>query len=217
MVYDQEEGSATIEGAILFPVILMIIFSIFLMIMQSYNMFSVLNGLGHSLRVSGYGWYEDNKLYDDILNDYNSSKITANKLAGARILYGKLLKPVYVSNKGSFSMNNYLLYRNIKGRVGTLEESYPIFRGSVFMRSSKYAKEVLEDAFSYLKENLSDNQEVYVVDDNLDEQEYDRVYHLYSDCSYLKNGYNKRTSIGESRTLGFRVCRICLARKTGMD
>jgi hypothetical protein len=87
----------------------------------------------------------------------------------------------------------------------------------MFIRNSQYLKEMLEDAFSHLKENMKNSQEVYIVDENCDEYEYDRVYHLFSDCGYLKNGYKSKTTLGEGRGKGFRVCRICLARKTGMD
>ncbi|MDO9593029.1 MAG: hypothetical protein Q7I98_07620, partial [Erysipelotrichaceae bacterium] len=103
------------------------------------------------------------------------------------------------------------------GKVGLIEGNYPVFRGSIFIRSSQYLQEILEDAFSHLKENMKEEQEIYIVDENCDEYEYDRVYHLYSDCSYLKNGYKAKTTLGEGRENGFRVCRICLARKTGMD
>ena len=217
MVCRDERGSATIEGAILFPLILLVVFSLVGIIFQVYNRFSVINGLSHSLRVSGYGWYKDKKLYDDIIYDFNGTKITGKKLKETNLLYKSLLKPSYEENAGTFSMDNYVLYRRLNGKSGKIEGSYPVFRGSMFIRNSQYLMEMLEDAFSHLKENIKDDQEVYIVDDNSDEYEYDRVYHLYGDCSYLKNGYKSKTTLGEGRSMGFRVCRICLARKTGMD
>lgn len=210
-------GSATIESVIIFPLILLIIFGIFSITFGIFNRFSVINGLSHALRVSGYSWYDDKKLYDDILVDFNGTKTTNKKLKQTNTLYKNLLKPVYSNNSGSFSLSNQILYRSVIGKVGKLEENYPIYRGAIFVRGSQYAKELLEDAFSHLEENEDDKQEVYVVDDNIDDYEYDRVYHLYGDCSYLKNGYKSRTTLGEGRSKGFRVCRICLARKTGMD
>lgn len=217
MDYRDECGSATIEGAILFPLILIIVFSLLLLIVKVYDRFSVMNGLGQSLRVSGYGWYNDKNLYDDIIYDFNGTKVTKKKLKETVILYRSFLKPSYDVNPGKFSLDNYILYRRLVGKVGLVEAGYPVFRGSMFIRNSQYVKEMLEDVFSHLKESMSDDQEVYIVDDNCDEYEYDRVYHLYGDCSYLKNGYKAKTTLGEGRSMGFRVCRICLARKTGMD
>lgn len=217
MDFRDENGSATIEGTILFPLILIIVFGLVLLIFQVYNRFCITNSLGQALRVSSYGWYEDKKLYDDIIYDFNSSKLTSNKFKKMNNIYSSLLRPVFNDNSGTFSLDNYVIYRRLIGKVGLVEGSYPIFRGAIFIRSSQYLKEILEDAFSHLKENMKDEQEVYIVDVNSDEYEYDRVYHLYGDCSYLKNGYKVKTIFGEGRKKGFRVCRICLARKTGMD
>lgn len=217
MDFRDEKGSATIEGAILFPLIFIIFFGLVLLIFQFYNRFCVTNSLGQALRVSGYGWYDDKNLYDDIIYDINSSKVTRNKVKKTNNLYNSLLRPVFKGNHGTFTLDNYVLYRRLSGKVGLVEGSYPVFRGSMFIRSSQYLQEMLEDAFSHLKENMKDEQEIYIVDENCDEYEYDRVYHLYSDCSYLKNGYKAKTTLGEGREKGFRVCRICLARKTGMD
>ncbi len=217
MVIEDERGSATIEGAIIFPLILIIILGSFLIVFQVFNRFSVINSLSHTLRISGYSWYDDKKLYGDILSDFNGTKAVNKKLGKTNILYKGLLKPAYSENNGSFSLSNQILYRSVVGKVGKVEVNYPIYRGAIFIRGSQYAKELLEDAFSHFEERASNNQEVYVVDDNIDEYEYDRVYHLYSDCSYLKNGYKSKTTVGEGRSKGFRVCRICLARKTGMD
>ena len=219
MDFRDEKGSATIEGAILFPLLFIIFFGLVLLIFQFYNRFCVTNSLGQALRVSGYGWYDDKNLYDDIIYDINSSKVTRNKVKKTNNLYNSLLRPVFKGNHGTFTLDNYVLYRRLSGKVGLVEGSYPVFRGSFFIRSSQYLQEMLEDAFSHLKENMKDEQEIYIVDENCDEYEYeyDRVYHLYSDCSYLKNGYKAKTTLGEGREKGFRVCRICLARKTGMD
>ncbi len=217
MVFSEERGSSTIEGAIVFPIVLIIIFSLFSLTFKIFNNFSVINSLGQAIRVSSYSWYDDKKLYDDIIYDFNNTKSTNKKLKQTKMLYQSILKPVYFNNTCSLSISNLILYRNIVGKVGKLEENYPIYRGSIFIRGSQYIKELLEDAFSHIEENMSDDQEIFIVDDNIDEYEYDRVYHLYSDCSYLKNGYKSKTTLDEGRALGFRVCRICLARKTGMD
>ncbi|KAF0092314.1 MAG: hypothetical protein FD141_498 [Fusobacteria bacterium] len=217
MDFKDERGSATIEGAILFPIILIVFFGLVLLIFQVYNSFCVTNSLGQALRVSGYGWYEDKKLYDDIIYDFNSSKVTSNKFKKTSNLYSSLLRPTFKENTGTFTLDNYVLYRRLVGKAGLAEGSYPVFRGAMFIRSSQYLKEMLEDTFSHLKENMRDEDEVYIVDENYDDYEYNRVYHLYSDCSYLKNGYKAKTTLGEGRDKGFRVCRICLARKTGMD
>ncbi|MDD2370985.1 MAG: hypothetical protein PHQ32_03170 [Firmicutes bacterium] len=217
MVYSDERGSSTIEGAIVFPIILLLIFSLFSLTFKIFNKFSVINSLGHALRVGSYSWYNDKKLYDDIIYDFDGTKATIKKLKQTNVLYKSILKPVYSESKASFSLSNLILYRSINGKVDNIEGKYPIYRGAMFVRGSQYAKELLEDAFSNLEENMPDSQEVYIVDDDIDEYEYDRVYHLYSDCSYLKNGYKSKTTLGEGRGMGFRVCRICLARKTGMD
>lgn len=217
MDFRDEKGSATIEGAILLPLMFLIFFSLVLSIFQVYNKFCVTNSLAQSLRVSGYGWYNDKNLYDDIIYDFNSSKVTGNKFMKMNNLYKGLLRPVFKESYINFSMNNYILYRKLLGKEGLIEGFYPVFRGSMYIRSSQYLREMLEDAFGHLKENMKDDQEIYIVDENCDEYEYDRVYHIYSDCSYLKNGYKSKTTLGEGRERGFRVCRICLARKTGMD
>lgn len=217
MDFRDEKGSATIEGAILFPLLFTIFFGLVFLIFQFYNRFCVTNSLGQALRVSGYGWYDDKNLYDDIIYDFNSSNISVNKFKKANNLYKSLLIPVFKENHGIFTLDNYLLYRRLSGKVESVERTYPIFRGAMFIRSSQYLQEMLEDAFSHLKENMKNDQEIYIVDDNCDEYEYDRVYHLYSDCSYLKKGYKVKTTLGEGRGKGFRSCRICLARKTGMD
>lgn len=217
MDFSNEKGSATIEGAILLPMIFLIFLGLVLSVFQIYNKFCINNGLSQSLRVTAYDWYKDKNLYDDIIYDFNSSRITSNKFRKLEELYGILLRPTFKESPVELSMENYILYRRLVGKAGTIEARYPVFRGAVFIRNSQYVKELLDDAFSHLKENIKDNQEVYVVDDNFDEYEYNRIYHLYNDCSYLKGGYESKTTMGEGRAKGFRACRICLARKTGMD
>lgn len=217
MDFREEKGSATIEGAILLPLILLIFLGMVLSIFQIYNKFCVINSLSKSLRVGSYGWYDDKKLYDDIIYDYKSAKVTNNKFKKIENLFGEYIRPVFKESRVSFSFDNFILYRRLVGKVGLIEGNYPVFRGAMFIRNSQYLRELLEDAFSHLKENMKNDQEVFVVDENCDEYEYDRVYHLYQDCSYLKNGYKSKTTIGEGRGKGFRACRICLARKTGMD
>lgn len=217
MDFSEEKGSTTIEGAILLPIIFLLFMGLVISIFQIYNKFCVINSLSQSLRVSGYGWYDDKKLYDDIIYDYSNSKVTGYKLKKMENLYGGFSRPIFMESPVDFSIDNYILYRRIVGKVGLIEENYPFFRGAMFIRNSQYLRELLEDAFSHLKENMKNDQEVFVVDENCDEYEYDRVYHLYHDCSYLKNGYKSKTTIGEGRGKGFRACRICLARKTGMD
>lgn len=217
MGFRDEKGSATIEGVILFPFIFLVFFGLVLSVFQVYHKFCITNSLTQSLRVGGYGWYTDKKLYDDIIYDFNSSKVTSNKVIMMKNLYNDFLRPVFKESSAKFSIDNYILYRRLLGKEGLIEVDYPVFRGAMFIRNSQYLREMLEDAFSHLKENMKTDQEVYIVDENCDEYEYDRVYHLYHDCSYLKNGYKSKTTIGKGREDGFRVCRICLARKTGMD
>lgn len=217
MVFREEKGSATIEGVILLPIIFLVFFLLVLSIFEIYNGFCKTNSLFHSLRVGGYCWYDDKKLYDDIIYDYNDSEATGYKFKKMKNLYVGLLRPVLKEGPVNFSLENYVLHRRLVGRVGLIDGNYPVFRGDIFIRNSQYLRELLDDAFSHLKDNMKNDQEVYIVDENCDEYEYDRVYHLYQDCSYLKNGYKSKTTLGEGRVNGFRACRICLARKTGMD
>lgn len=217
MAIRHKRGSATIEGVIIFPLILLMLFGILGITFKIFNSFSVSNSMNRALRVKGYSWYDGKNLYDDILSDFNGTKTTNKKLDQTKMLYKELLQPSYKVDNAKFTLNNQVLYRSIDGKAGLIGASYPIYRGAIFVRGSQYARELLEDAFSHVEEDVSENQEVYIVDDSIDEYEYNRVYHLYSDCSYLKNGYKSKTTLREGRSKGFRVCRICLARKTGMD
>ena len=222
----RERGSATIEGAIVFPVVFLVIFSLIGLLLFYYNRFSVYCGAARTLRESGYSWYEGKSLYEDILHDYDDSEASIAKFKAAEQAFSDYLQPAYLDQVSvRFSINNLLLYKALilksgisEGGFFELEESYPVYQGSIFIRNFEYAREILEDALSFLKEELEDEgQQVYIVDENTDEQEYDRVYHLYQDCSYMRKGYSSSMSLGDGRSLGFRVCRICLARKTGLD
>lgn len=220
-----EEGSTSLEGAIIFPVIFIFLFSLIMFLFFFFNRFNIMASSDYILRKTAYSWYDGKKLYDDIF-DFSSK----DNISYANDSFNRTVKPVFTSSLNSdFSSNNFFLYKSVifNGSFNgfRLKESFPFYRGSIFIRNYSYTKELLEDALGYLDENLNkenENEEnhkelVYIVDDNTDEREYDRVYHLYDDCYYLKNGYEKKISLKESRDLGFRCCRICLARKTGMD
>ena len=226
MDYRSERGSATIEGAIVLPVVFLIIFGLIGLLLFCYNRFSVYSGAARTLRESGYSWYEEKSLYEDILYDYDGSDASIAKFEAAEQAFGDYLRPAYLNEVSArFSISNLLLYKALvlksgirEGGFFELEESYPVYQGSIFIRNFEYAREVLEDALSFLQEEQEDEgQQVYIVDENTQEQEYDRVYHLYEDCTYLRKGYSSSMSLGDGRSLGFRVCRICLARKTGLD
>lgn len=178
------------------------------------------------LRKSAYSWYDDKSLYEDILGDYWDR----GKLEGMKGFFKEALAPSLTGSlNANFNLRNLFLYKAIdfqgsfKGfRDFSIEESFPFYRGSIFLRNYSYTKELIEDALAYLEkgddeEEGEESQVVYIVDDNIEEQEYDRVYHIYEDCFYLKKGYVKKVSRTEGRGEGFRCCRICLARKTGMD
>ena len=225
MVFRNQKGSSTLEAVILFPVILMLLFSFLGVLLYFFNQFAVYNSASHTLRTTAYAWYQDKSLYEDVLGDYSSSTAAKAKLGESRLMFQEKLRPIFKDKvSGSFYVNNALFYKTILVRSSfnqrhlfSLQESYPMYIGSVFLRNMEYSKALLEDAFGYLQDNLQSQERVYVVDDTLDAREYERIYHLYKDCSYLANGYKRSTTLGAERDLGFRVCRICLARKTGMD
>lgn len=227
MDYREERGSATIEGAIVFPVILLIVFGTIGLLLFCYNRFAVLNSASRTLRAAGYSWYEGKTLYQDILADYDGSPEAAVRFEAAESAFESALYPVFLNGVSTrFNIQNYLLFKALVLRSGftdgkgvfSLEQSYPFYHGSVFLRNYQYAREVLEDALGFLEDKaLQGSQEVYVVDGNTEEREYDRVYHLYPDCTYLRGGGGSGMSLEKGRRLGFRVCRICLARKTGLD
>lgn len=223
-----EKGSSSLEGAIIFPVIFIFLFSLIMILFFFFNRFNIMASSDYILRKTAYSWYDNKKLYDDIFGFS-----TEDNISYAKDSFNSIIEPVFTNNlKGDFDFNNLFLYKSVifngsfNGfRYFSIKESFPFYRGSVFIRNYSYTKELIEDALAYLDDKSEDgdnNEEddskmVYIVDGNTDEREYDRVYHLYDDCIYLKNGYEKKISIGESRDLGFRCCRICLARKRGMD
>lgn len=214
----KEEGSGTLEAAIVFPVIVLVFLGVSFLMTGTSGIFNVCNGLGQSLRESGYSWYKDKSLYEDVLEDFSDSQVAKEKTEKAKALFSSLVKPGFTGGEeADFVFSNKILNRSIIGRVSGIEGSYPVYRGAVFIRNSKYIGELLDRAFGQIKENLRDEEEVYVVDGSCDEYEYDRVYHLFRDCSYLKKGYESKSTLKEGRSRGFRVCRICLARKRGMD
>ena len=84
------------------------------------------------------------------------------------------------------------------------------------MRAADLTEEILNDAFQAFEEK-GDDEKVYIVDDKGKETDYKKVYHLYRDCFYMRNGYKREGRKEEVRGEGFRCCRSCLGRKTGLD
>lgn len=221
----REKGSSTLEGILVFPLVLMILVLLLFGMTYLYNMFNTMNSGAFTLRNVAYGWYEGKDLYDDVLTDYNRSEKVQKKLVQTKAFYWYAQNPSLVRYRGvSFDLVNHLLFKTLvmegnfaQNRLFQMRLAYPLYFGSVFLRNYDYTLEIFEDAFRFLSENLPDSQRVYVVDDSMDPAEYDRVYHLYRDCSYVDHGIASVSTVGAKRALGFRVCRVCLARKTGMD
>ena len=221
-----EAGSSSLEGAIVFPMVFMVIFVLVGILFFFFNQYNILISADYTMRKACYEWYEGKKLYEDILGEAGGEM----KLAKAEDLFVDSVEPVFTGSLSSnWGIDNWLFYRELVFEGGfsgfwesKIKESFPFYRGSVFVRNYVYTRELLEDALAYLGEDEASDEEaggqvVYVVDDNVEEQEYDRIYHIYGDCQYLKRGEIKSLDKSDCRSAGFRCCRICLARKTGMD
>lgn len=223
-VFRKAKGSFSIEGAIIFPIIMLFIFFLIGTVFYCYNRVNILATGDYIIRERAYNWYENKGLYDDILNTGDIK----GKLNRATKEFYNGINPNFTSSlKGDFSFYSSIFYKALELDGGFSEEriniSYPFYRGDIFIRNYNYTREMLEDALGFLDKDNEDykgddsERVVYIVDDNSDEREYDRVYHIYNDCFYLKKGYKKEILRGDGRSEGFRCCRICLGKKTGMD
>lgn len=179
MVSKKVKGSSTLEGAIIFPIIFIVLFSLILIVFFFFNRFNILASSDYTLREKAYTWYDDKKLYDDVLGE----ALVEEKLLSSKRLFNRLLEPTLTNSLNSnFSNSNFLLYRSLVFEGGfngfrsfSLKESFPYYRGSVFVRNYEYTKEMINDALGFLsKEEESENEvegtKVFIVDDNMEEK-----------------------------------------------
>ena len=212
------------------PLVFLALTGLLLACLAGYRSYVVWDAGAGALRRSAYGWYREKGLYEDILGDHEESPSARVKLEDAEEDFRHGLDSGQSGSVASqFRIRNLLLYKSLQlecsslgGRAFSYQASYPFSMGSVFLRSARYGRELLEDAFAFLEDGEGTSEEggrgvVYVVDEGLDRREYDRVYHLYRDCPYVSRGSCRSGTQGEYRSQGFRPCRICLARKSGME
>ena len=84
-----------------------------------------------------------------------------SKLEGMKGFFkGKLAPSLTGSLRADFNLRNLFLYKSIdfegsfKGfRNFYIKESFPFYRGSIFLRNYSYTKELLKDALAYLEKD----------------------------------------------------------------
>ena len=226
MDFKKERGSATLEGAIVFPLILFIVFLCIYLGIFFYNQFLQVESSAYAVRWTGQHWHEGKSLYEDVLFDFDALSGVEEKKEKGEAYFTRRLSPLAGKGvSGEFRYENLLvskrLYHETLGMGGENIFYYPTLTGAFFMRTADLTEEMLGDALSYFdkkeKKDEEDGAFVYIVDGSDKATDYKKVYHLYEDCFYLRNGYEKKAGKKEVRGEGFRVCRICLGRKTGLD
>lgn len=225
MGFLKERGNSTLESAIIFPLIFLIVFFLIGLAAFFYRQAVTIEASSYTLRRVGQNWYNGASLYYDVLGDFDFSEAVEEKKDQGFSLFQERTKPLLgQASHSKLNYTNLLIYKvleqetNIEGDRRNF--SYPILTGSKLLRNLDLTEEMFEDAFNFFENSESSesrNSEVFVVDDSDKETDYKQVYHLYEDCSYVERGEGGvKSTQGEMRDLGFRVCRQCLARKTGL-
>ena len=232
MAYRSKRGSALLEAVLVLPLIFLALTGLLLACLISYRSYVAWDAGTGALRRGAYGWYREKGLYEDILGDHEESPSARSKLEQAEADFRQSLASGQSGSVASqFRIRNLLLYKSLQlecrtlgGQAFSYQASYPFSMGSVFLRSARYGRELLEDAFAFLEGRGEEEgsgeeggRQVYVVDEGMDRREYDRVYHLYRDCPYVSRGSPRTGTQQGYRSQGFRPCMICLARKSGME
>lgn len=228
MVFRRDRGNATIEGAMIFPLILLITFLCIGLGVFFYNQFLQLESSSYAVRKVGEHWYDGKTLYEDVLFDFDSSEVVEEKKGWGVEYFNYRMQPIAGGNiSQEFTYENLIISKKIfhetSGNGGSNAFYYPVLTGSYFIRAADLTDDILSDAFSYFEKKEKDdegkegNSDVYVVDGSDKGTDYKKVYHLYGDCFYMRNGYESKQKKENVRGEGFRCCRVCLGRKTGLD
>lgn len=229
MVFKSEKGSATIEGAIIFPCIFLFCFIIIRLAFFFFSEFTGVDSSAYAIRQTGQTWYENKTLYGDLFSDFDFTKETEAKKEGGKLFFEKRARPQLGGRIHSdFSFQNYGVWKTLSVEMSgnslyafSGSFSYPVIPAPQLLRSFETGQSIMDDCLEMLgqkKEGKNDDKAiVYIVDDGEKEYDYKKVYHLDKTCFYLRKGYKNSLSKEKARQRGFRPCRICLGQVTGLD
>jgi len=223
-------GSVTLEAALLYPLVLSVCLMVLLMLVQLYGFAQGTDRMLGALRQESLDWVRDGDgLYWDA-RDFLGQEGTEAAVRRLEERMTPLQEPYgLMSRAGSEQplLSEPRLWGEVERtffRVGPTEAGLRIrilsarFLPAMILRQITFLENDLLPALAGLTGDAEEASgpespsAVYIVDDSAKAHDYLKVYHLHSECQYVRNKQPQVLSRQEAVSGGFRACLVCLKK-----